>query len=315
MKKIIMICSIMLLTTGFRILHLASAAPEVSPPVPVATATSAVEATPPTAENKVESKQAQTVTSFDISELKNKVDNLESSLYQRVLDDARISLDSAKQATSLVSVASYIFILISFLLGLFGFREWRSVAKIRKKAERDINLVRHFSLAEMYLRNGISSEAIKEFEEVLKIDPNSLIAHTQLGFLYTDIFKDKAIEHCKKATELDKNNFVAYLNWGVNLDHTPAPKNEVLKIYEIAERVGEEQKLDDISLGKLKRFIAECYDALGKWHPALDKLKEAKARLDRAKATGIPDLVRDADRWLKDLDTKINRLEAIITSK
>ena len=261
-----------------------------------------------------DTKLTQSVSRGEIIELKNKVNNLESSFYQRVMDDARISLDSAKQATSLVSVASYIFILITFLFGLFGLREWRSISKVRKKAERDIDLVRHFSLAEMYLRNGINSEASREYEEVLKIDSHNLIAHMQLGFLYTDTFKDRAIEHCKKAVELDRNNFTAYLNWGVNLDHTPASKRDVLVIYETAEKLGEAQRLDDLSLGKLKRFIGSCYENLEEWKTALSKYKEAKARLEKVRQTGIPDIIRNADYWLRDLDGIIKRVEDKITT-
>ncbi len=259
--------------------------------------------------------QSQQAIKEEISELKNKFTNLEHSLYERVLEDAKISLESAKQATSLVSVASYIFILISFLLGLFGFREWKNILKIRRKAEKDINLVRHISLAEVYLRNGINTEASKEFEEILKIDPNNLIAHLQLGFLYTDIYKDKAIEHCRKVTEIDKNNFMAYLNWGVNLDHTPAAKQDVLKIYEIAERVGVEQKVDNVSLGKVKRFMGDCYEALKENEQALNKYKEAKEKLLEAKKSNIPDVVKIADYWLNGLDEMISKLEQIKASK
>lgn len=259
--------------------------------------------------------QNQQAIKEEISELKNKFTNLEHSLYERVLEDAKISLESAKQATSLVSVASYIFILISFLLGLFGFREWKNILKIRRKAEKDINLVRHISLAEVYLRNGINTEASKEFEEILKIDPNNLIAHLQLGFLYTDIYKDKAIEHCKKVTEIDKNNFMAYLNWGVNLDHMSAPKQDVLKVYEIAERVGMEQKVDNVSLGKVKRFMGDCYEALKENEKALNKYKEAKEKLLEAKKSNILEVVKIADYWLNGLDENISKLEQIKTSK
>ncbi|MBM3253654.1 MAG: tetratricopeptide repeat protein [Candidatus Omnitrophica bacterium] len=262
----------------------------------------------------IDSSQEQQVTKEEILELKNKFNKLEHSLYERVLEDAKISLESAKQATSLVSVASYIFILISFLLGLLGLREWKNILKVRKKAENDINLVRHISLADMYFRNGMNTEASKEYEEVLKLDPNNLIAHLQLGFLYTDIYKERAIEHCKKVTELDKNNFVAYLNWGVNLDHTTAPKKEVLKIYEIAERIGVEQKIDNVSLGKVKRFMGGCYEALKENDLALNKYKEAKERLLEAKKSNIPDVVRAAEYWLKDLDEIINRLEQTKTA-
>lgn len=200
---------------------------------------------------------------------------------------------------------------VSFLLGLFGFRERKNILRIRKKAEKDINLVRHISLAEVYLRNGINTEASKEFEEILKIDPNNLIAHLQLGFLYTDIYKDKAIEHCRKATEIDKNNFMAYLNWGVNLDHTSTPKKDVIKIYETAERVGVEQKVDNVSLGKVKRFMGDCYEALKENEQALNKYKEAKEKLLEAKKSNIPDVAKIADYWLNGLDEKINKLEQI----
>lgn len=266
--------------------------------------------------NKAEvDTQSQQSLKEDILNLKERIVSLENSLYQRVLEDAKISLESAKQATSLVSVASYIFILISFLLGLLGFKEWKNILRIRKKAEKEINLARHINLAEVYLRNGINSEASKEFEEILKIDPNNLIAHLQLGFLYTDIYKDKAIEHSKKAAKLDKNNFVAYLNWGVNLDHTAASKKDVLKIYEIAERVGVEQKVDNVSLGKVKRFIAACYETLKENDQALNRYKESKEKLLEAKKLNIPDVNKIADYWLNGLDEKINELEKLQRSE
>ena len=194
-------------------------------------------------------------------------------------------------------------------MGLFGFREWRSIFKVRKKTEKDLNLLRHLSAAEMYLRNGMNTAASKEFEEVIKIDPNNLHAHMSLGFLYTDIYKDKAIEHCKRAIELDRNVFAPYLNWGVNLDHTSAPKEDVAKVYEEAEKVGEAQRVDDVSMGKLKRFLAETYLAIGNKGVALNKFKESKIRLEEAKKTDIPDVIKAADHWLRDLDSKIKNLE------
>lgn len=265
-------------------------------------------------ERNFDIKQTQNASKEDIKELRERITTLDATLYQRVLDDAKISLESSKLAISLVSVASYVFILISFLLGYFGFKEMRSISEVRKKAEQDINLVRHSTLAEMYIRNGIRSEASREYEEVLRIDPNNLIAHMQLGFLYTDIYKEKAIEHCKKVTELDKDNFTAYLNWGVNLDHTTASKRDVLEIYKTAERLGEEQKIDDISLGKVKRFIGACHEYLQEWQPALSKYKEAKERLEKAKQAGLPDLINVANHWLKDLDSIIKKVESKIIS-
>jgi len=257
----------------------------------------------------IDERSKTNISKEDVAALEKKINDFESTLYKRVLDDARISLDSSKLATSLVSVASCIFVFIAFIFGFVGFREWKSISKVREKAERDIDLVRHFSLAEMYVRNGVKSKAIEEFEEVIKNDPNNLLTHTQLGFLYTDTFKDKAIEHCKKATELDRNNFTAYLNWGVNLDHTAAPKENVLEIYKIAERLGETQRLDNVTLGKLKRFIASSYESLGSLKLALGKYREAKDKLEIAKKSGLPDVVRAANYWLKDLDSKIAELE------
>lgn len=246
--------------------------------------------------------------SNEIATLKNRINELDS-LYKNVIESAKISLDFSRFATSSMSIASFIFVVISFMLAFFGIKELKGISDIKKETTRDINLVRHFSLAEMFLKSGQNPAAAKELEEVLKIDPNNLVAHIQLGFLYTDIFKDKAIFHSKKAAEIDPYNFVAHLNWGVNLDHTPAPKKEVAGIYEIAERLGEEQRVDDVSLGKAKRFLAASYEAMGEKQKAIAKYEEAKKKLENAKKSGLSELAKNAEYWSRDLDDIIKRLK------
>ena len=48
------------------------------------------------------------------------------------------------------------------------------------------------------------NQAIKFYEEILKINPNNKQANFNLGYIYFDIMKaDKAIPYLKKASELD----------------------------------------------------------------------------------------------------------------
>jgi len=136
----------------------------------------------------------------------------------------------------------------------------------------------------------------------------SLYSHKKAWWLCK---KEKAIEHCKKATEIDKNSFTAYLNWGVNLDRTSASKRDVLKVYETAEKVGIEQRVDNVSLGKVKRFMDGCHEALKENDQALNKYKEAKEKLLEAKKLNISDIVKIADFWLNGLDEKISKLGQI----
>ncbi len=89
--------------------------------------------------------------------------------------------------------------------------------KIDDKLIKVLNeeLVRaHLNLALNYVEADNSQEAIKEFKEVISLDPQNLQAHANLGFEYEKLGKHReAIYHTKKAIELPDSEKV-----GIKID-------------------------------------------------------------------------------------------------
>ena len=74
----------------------------------------------------------------------------------------------------------------------------------------------HYGQAERYLELNHFDQATLEFEEVLKIDPESFEAHTGIGFIYIQLGKyDQALASFNKAIEINPEYAQAYDNIGV----------------------------------------------------------------------------------------------------
>lgn len=77
----------------------------------------------------------------------------------------------------------------------------------------------HFDKGVQHSMKKETDLAIKEFEETLKINPNSPEAHNNLGFAYYDKGDvDKAVEHQKKAIEGNPNIANAYYGLAMALE-------------------------------------------------------------------------------------------------
>ncbi|MBU2043726.1 MAG: tetratricopeptide repeat protein [Candidatus Omnitrophica bacterium] len=74
----------------------------------------------------------------------------------------------------------------------------------------------HYGQAEKYLETRQFDQAIVEFQEVLKIDPESFEAYTGIGFVYIEFAKyDQAIDSFNRAIEINPGYAEAYDNIGV----------------------------------------------------------------------------------------------------
>jgi protein O-mannosyl-transferase len=86
----------------------------------------------------------------------------------------------------------------------------------------------HYSFGNTLLRKGRTSEAIDQFTEALRIDPNSAEAHNNLGFaLLLTGRASAAIEHCEQALRIDPTHALAHNNLGNALVQTGRPSEAI----------------------------------------------------------------------------------------
>ncbi len=77
----------------------------------------------------------------------------------------------------------------------------------------------HFNKGIQFALKGQHDDAIKEFEETLKENPNSAEIYNNLGFEYMDKGDlDKSIENQKKAIEINPNLANAYYGLAMSLE-------------------------------------------------------------------------------------------------
>ena len=73
----------------------------------------------------------------------------------------------------------------------------------------------HFNLGSAYLDQNRLKEAIREYEEVLRIDPNNPDAHCALGIvLGTAEHHEEAISEYKIAIQLNEDHSLSHFNLG-----------------------------------------------------------------------------------------------------
>jgi len=93
----------------------------------------------------------------------------------------------------------------------------KAIEQFKKAIEIDPNsMLAHSNLAYIYEGQGKIDEAIAEFKELLRIKPDFPQIHVGIGLLYDSQGKtDEAIAEMKKAIQLDPKTTVAYINLGV----------------------------------------------------------------------------------------------------
>ena len=90
-------------------------------------------------------------------------------------------------------------------MGLRKIFESKEIKELRVSAESG-DPAAHFNLGAAYEKAGRTEEAIREFEETLKANPNSAEAHYNLGILYASLSKgEKAVLHIIQAGNLFSN--------------------------------------------------------------------------------------------------------------
>jgi tetratricopeptide (TPR) repeat protein len=73
-------------------------------------------------------------------------------------------------------------------------------------------------LAALYRAAGRPSSAAEAYRSALAVDPQNMVAHTNLGLLYYDVLDlDRAVYHLKIATEIDPGSYEAYRTLGLAL--------------------------------------------------------------------------------------------------
>lgn len=97
----------------------------------------------------------------------------------------------------------------------------------------------HYFLAEIYLEQGLVDKAIKEYYEVIKIDPEAYKSRVVLGeLLYIKEKPKNSIETLKEAIQINPKNKEAYeLLYSIYLDTGEENKAENLR-----EKFNEKQK-------------------------------------------------------------------------
>jgi len=230
--------------------------------------------------------------------------NSVEEFYGKTMQNVNLALQGANRATSLVSLFAIIFTGLTFILGFWGVRELWAIKKLRADAEKNIKLAKHINLAYTYMQINLITQAKDEFLKVVEIDEENEVAHTQLGYIFMSLIRpdtQKSKYHSKRATEINRGNYVAYLNLGVVMNRMKEKQEDILTVYLEGEKVAIDKMADDITLGKLKLFAGHCYKNLGKNEKAKDKYNEAKIYFERQENNEILDISKVAKRWLKEM--------------
>jgi tetratricopeptide (TPR) repeat protein len=242
---------------------------------------------------------------LQIQEVQQQLNNLKNNLNNETMQNVNLALQGANRATSLVSAFALIFTSFTVILGFFGFKELASIRKVRLDAENNLKLTMHFSAGTTYVNAGIVVEAIKEFLQVLEIDKNNIAANTQLGWLFASAQppdQSKSKFYSRRAIELNPNNYIAYLNLGVAMDHSGESKKDVLSTYLKGEEVALREGADDITLGKFILFAGHSYKHLGDKGNAKSKYDQARVLFQKHASNSVPQIADGAKRWLKELE-------------
>src|SRR3989338_6758867 len=138
-----------------------------------------------------------------------------------------------------------------------------AAAKDNFKKERVFSQdwLNHYVQAEKYLESRQFDQATLEFEEVLKIDPESFEARTEIGFIYIELGKyDQALASFNKALEINPEYAQAYDNIGV--------------VYSLQRRYQEAIPYFEKAIHASPEYVA-AYNNLGSTYLFLNRYPEA----------------------------------------
>ncbi len=134
------------------------------------------------------------------------------------------------------------------------------------KDDKDFNEKYYLSLGICDVNEGNFPEALKSFDEVLKLNENSELAYFYKGICYHSLGKtDEAYTNYTNAIKLDKNMVDAYFNRG-----------------QLMFKINQKQALDDfVSAVALDAKFIDAYYSIASIQKNLGQYKEAIMNLDK----------------------------------
>jgi tetratricopeptide (TPR) repeat protein len=125
----------------------------------------------------------------------------------------------------------------------------------------------HLDLGIDYAEKGKLNEAIAEYQEAIRLDPNYAKAHYNLGIAYHEQGKlDDAIAEYKEAIRIDPSMADAHINLGVAYADQ-GKLDEAIAAYREAIRINPD-------LGDAHLNLGLAYDDQGRWDEAIAEYKE-----------------------------------------
>lgn len=142
-----------------------------------------------------------------------------------------------------------------------------AIEQFQKALTFEISAETHYNLGIAYYQTGQTDQAIKSYEEALKLDPANPACHVNLGIAYLNQQKfDQAIAEYQKALQLDPDNAEAFINLGVVYYHQGK--------FDLAREIY--QKADEIAPNHLQVHVnlGMTYHALGFMDKAEEEYKK-----------------------------------------
>lgn len=126
----------------------------------------------------------------------------------------------------------------------------------------------HFEMVNIFTQKGMLEEAIKEFKEALKKDPNNADLHTHLGSaLAGKGMFDEAINELKEALRIDPNNYHAHASLGAAFSQE-GMLDEAIKEFKEVAKINPNSADAHGGLGLV-------FSKKGRWDEAIREFKEA----------------------------------------
>jgi len=164
-----------------------------------------------------------------------------------------------------------------------------------------------FAAGKNYVRENNLPQAVRYFENALKIKPDDVELHIILAYIYGEGIRDKqkAIFYCERALKIDPNSISAQFNLAVYTNHLKGYKQS-RPLYEKAEKLILEQKATKSELyGKLNLFLGHDLRDGGDNKGAEERYNKAIALLKTLTDKGD----KTAAFWLKNAEENLKALQ------
>ncbi len=137
--------------------------------------------------------------------------------------------------------------------------------------ESGLPIEAHYNLGVAYHENAQFLNAAKEYEEVIKLDPNHINAYNNLGLVYSIVGeREKAISLFNKVLEIDPTNIKARINLG-NVYLSTSDLVEAEQIYRSAISIDKSDISPRLNLGVVYYKQGDFVKAKSEWESLLSE--------------------------------------------